>query len=139
MTDDPGEDDVFKIGVTASVRQILKLPGEDGIRVVIEGKKRARLESITRDKPYLKGEISPCPVSISRNDTKLRQEAVIRQVKDRFNEYANHVPDLPPDVMLTVFGEKEAGKLSDYIAGNILLNFEDKQSLLEEFNPYKRL
>ena len=139
MTDDPGEDDIFRIGVTATVRQILKMPGDDGIRVVIEGKKRAKLESLTRNKPYLQGEISYCPVLFSRNDTKLRQEALMRQVRDRFNDYANLVPDLPPDVMLTVFAEKEAGRLSDYIAGNILINFEDKQAVLEELNPYKRL
>ncbi len=139
MTDDPGEDDIFKVGVTASVRQILKLPGDDGIRVVIEGKKRAKLERLTRNEPYLAGEISFCHTASSRRDTRLRGEALIRQVRDRFNEYANYVPDLPPDVMLTVFGEREAGKLSDYIAGNILINFEDKQAVLQELNPYKRL
>ncbi len=138
-TDDPTGDDVFSVGVIATVRHILKLPGEDGIRVAIEGLRRGRIVSVTQTKPYLQGEVTQCPMTFSRKDTRSRMEALMRQVKARFDVYAQAVPDLPVDMMLTVIAEHEASKLSDFIAGNIMLEFADKQTLLDELNPAKRL
>lgn len=138
-TDDPDFSDVFEIGVTAAVRQILKLPGEDGIRVVIEGLKRGRIVNGLQKKPFLQAEIAPCPMSLSRKDSRIRCEALLRQVRARFENYADAVPDLPVDMMLTVLAEKDASKLSDYIIGNIMLEYTDKQLLLEELNPVRRL
>ena len=138
-TDDPTTDDVYAVGVMASVRHILKLPGEDGVRVAIEGLRRGRIVAETQNKPYLQAEIAPCPMTFSRKDTRSRMEALMRQVKARFDLYAQAVPDLPVDMMLTVIAEREAAKLSDFIAGNIMLDFADKQTLLDEMNPAKRL
>ena len=138
-TDDPTTDDVYAVGVIASVRHILKLPGEDGVRVAIEGLRRGRIVTETQNKPFLQAEIAPCPMSFSRKDTRSRMEALMRQVKARFDAYAQMVPDLPVDMMLTVIAEHEASKLSDYIAGNIMLDFADKQTLLDEMNPAKRI
>ena len=138
-TDDPTGDDVFSVGVIATVRHILKLPGEDGIRVAIEGLRRGRIVSVTQTKPYLQAEVTQCPMTFSRKDTRSRMEALMRQVKARFDVYAQAVPDLPVDMMLTVIAEHEASKLSDFIAGNIMLEFADKQTLLDELNPAKRL
>lgn len=138
-TDDPTFDDVYPVGVIASIRQILKLPGEDGIRVAIQGQRRGRIVAAIENKTHLLAQIAPCPMSLSRRDTRTRYEALMRQVKLRFEQYADIVPDLPVDMILTVMSEKEAAKLSDYIAGNIMLEYADKQSLLEEMNPLKRL
>ena len=138
-TDDPTTDDVYAVGVMASVRHILKLPGEDGVRVAIEGLRRGRIVAETQNKPYLQAEIAPCTMTFSRKDTRSRMEALMRQVKARFDLYAQAVPDLPVDMMLTVIAEHEASKLSDFISGNIMLDFADKQTLLDELNPAKRL
>ena len=138
-TDDPTFDDIYAVGVTAAVRQILKLPGDDCIRVVIEGLRRGRIVGQTQLKPHLQAEIAPCAMAFSRGDTRIRTEAVMRQVRARFEVYADAVPDLPVDMTLTVLAEKDASKLSDYIAGNIMLDFPEKQKLLEQMNPVKRL
>ena len=138
-TDDPAADDLFNVGVIASVRHILKLPGEDGVRVAIEGLRRGRILSMVQTKPNLQAEVAPCAMSFSRKDTRSRMEALMRQVKSHFDQYAQAVPDLPVDMMLTVIAEREASKLSDFIAGNIMLEFTDKQMLLDELNPAKRL
>ena len=138
-TDDPTIEDLFEVGVTATVRHILKLPGDDGIRVAIEGVRRGRITESVPNKNYLQAKVAPCPMTFSRKDTRMRMQALFRQVKDRFEAYADAVPDLPVDMMLTVLAEKEASKLSDFIAGNIMLEFTDKQPLLEELNPAKRL
>ncbi|MBQ7541881.1 MAG: endopeptidase La [Clostridia bacterium] len=138
-TDDPTLDDIFEIGVIATVRHILKLPGDDGVRVAIEGVRRGRIVSMEQTKPFLQAQVAPCPMSFSRKDTRTRMLALFRQVKERFDAYAQAVPDLPVDIVLTVIAEKEAAKLSDYIAGNIMLEYTDKQPLLEELNPAKRL
>ena len=138
-TDDPTYDDFYSVGVIASVRQILKMPGEDGVRVAIQGQRRARIVSPVANKSYLQAQVTPCPMSLSRADTRTRYEALMRQVKSRFEQYADMVPDLPVDMILTVLSEKEAARLSDYIAGNIMLEYTDKQSLLEQMNPLKRL
>lgn len=138
-TDDPTTDDVYAVGVMATVRHILKLPGEDGVRVAIEGLRRGRIVSETQNKPFLQAQIAPCAMSFSRKDTRSRTEALMRQVKARFDQYAQAVPDLPVDMVLTVIAEREASKLSDFIAGNIMLDYTDKQTLLDEMNPAKRL
>ena len=138
-TDDPTQDDVYAVGVIATVRHTLKLPGEDDIRVAIEGLRRGRIVSVKQTKPFMQAEIAACPMTFSRKDTRSRMEALMRQVKARFDAYSQAVPELPVDMMLTVLGEREASKLSDYIAGNIMLDYPDKQTLLDELNPAKRL
>lgn len=138
-TDEPTFDDIFSVGTVAAVRQILKLPGENNVRVVIEGIERGRIVSGESSKSYLKAEVAPCKMSLSRKDTRTRCEALLRQVRARFDIYADIVPELPVDMLMTVISENDAAKLSDYISGNILLDYLDKQKLLEEMNPLKRL
>ena len=137
--DDPDFDDIYAVGVIASVRQILKLPGEDGVRVVIEGVRRGRIREGTQRKPFLQAQIASCPMTFSKKDTRLRVEALLRQVRARFEVYADLVPDVPVDIMLTVLAERDASKLADFIAGNVMLDYPEKQVLLEEFNPVRRL
>lgn len=138
-TDDPTFDDLYEVGVIANVRHIIKQPGDDGVRVAIEGVRRGRITEPVANKNYLQAGIVPCPMTFSRKDTRMRMQALFRQVKDRFDAYAQAVSDLPVDMILSVLAEKEASKLSDYIAGNIMLEYTDKQPLLEELNPARRL
>ena len=137
--DDPDFGDVYEVGVIANVRQFLKLPGEDGIRVVIEGIRRGRIREGTQQKPYLQAQVTPCPMRLSKKDTRLHTEALLRQVRARFETYADLVPDIPVDIMITVLAERDASKLADFIASNIMLDYPDKQILLEELNPIRRL
>ncbi|MCL2508283.1 MAG: endopeptidase La [Oscillospiraceae bacterium] len=139
LTDDPGGDELYSIGVVAAVRQILRLPGDDGIRVVIEGLNRAEMTEVSQSKPYLLAKISAKHDVKVRSQNRLKEEALIRQTKDLFDDYSQFVPHISPDFTLSVAALDDAGKLGDLIAGNILLRPEDRQRVLEEFNPQKRL
>ncbi len=137
-TDDPGFEDLYKIGVAASIRQILKLPGNT-IRVVVEGHYRAELQDLSQTEPYLAGTIQPCVENEAEHAKSGYKAAVVRKAKILFEDYANHSGRLSPDVLMSVVSIKEAGKLADYIASNIMLEFEDKQEMLAELHCVKRL
>jgi ATP-dependent Lon protease len=139
MVEDPSADELYSVGVVSKVKQILRLPGEDGIRVVIEGVSRGGIAELLRKKPFLEAEIKALRDSAAKPKKSFTEEALVREAKEIFDEYAQIVPNIPSDVILGVASRHDAGALSDFIAGNILLRYEDKQLLLEELNPLKRL
>jgi len=139
IDDDPDTNELYKIGVVASVKQVLKLQGTDNVRVAVEGIYRAKISEIVTDKPYLQGTIRRCPdIKIKSQDGEYT-EALVRHAKDIFNDYSVAAPQLPPDLILAVIAEKRPGELADFIAGNIVLEYSDRQMILEQLNPIKRL
>ncbi len=139
LTEDPSPEALFEVGVVSKVRQILRLPGEDGIRVVIEGVGRGQLVDVVQKKPFYQAQVRTRQDLTVRAKSRFSEEALVREAKELFDEYAQIVPDIPSDVMLGVASRNSAGLLSDFIAGNIMLRYEYKQQLLEEFNPSRRL
>lgn len=140
--DDPSYDELYEIGVVASVKQVLKLPGKSGnVRVAVEGLYRARLvegfEPGTGN--FLKTMIFPIKEPSIRSDKTDYAKALVRHAKDIFADYAECAPQMPNDLVTNVMQETQAGKLADYIAGNIMLEYEDRQSILQVINPIKRL
>lgn len=139
IDDSPGFDGLYKVGVVAAVKQVLKLQGGDHVRVAVEGLYRARLVEGKGDKPYMSGVIKRLPVKRVKKEEEEYGEALVRHAKDIFNDYSSAAPQLSPDLILAVIAEKRPGHLADYIAGNIMHDFEDKQAILENPNPLKRL
>lgn len=139
MIDDPSVEELFEFGVVSKVRQILRLPGEDGIRVVIEGESRGQLVETLQKKPFLQANVRVRRDLSVKPKNRFSEEALVREAKEIFDDYARIVPNIPSDVMLGIAARNEAGSLSDFIAGNILLRYEDKQRLLEELNPFRRI
>lgn len=139
IDDDPGVDGLFKMGVVATVKQVLKLQGSENVRVAVEGLFRAKITEVIADKPFLKGNIRRCPdVKIKAQDGEYA-EALVRHAKDIFNDYSVAASQLPPDLVLQVIAEKRPGELADFIAGNIVLEYSDRQLILDRLSPIKRL
>lgn len=140
--DDPDYSELFKIGVIATVKQLLRLPGKNAnMRVAVEGVMRARLLKGVggSDSPCLRSVVMPiaeAPVTESKRDY---ARALVRHSKDLFADYADIAPQLPTDIITGVMQKNEPGELADYIAGNIMLEYTDRQFVLEKFDHIKRL
>jgi ATP-dependent Lon protease len=137
--DDPERDDLYDTGVIASVLQLLKLP--DGtVRVLVEGQDRAQLESLrpedTENGEMLLAEVRTIePVSASGNEV----SAMMRSVVEQFNEYAKLNKKLSQDAGEQFEEIDDASKLADAIAAQLAAKVADKQALLTEIDPLKRL
>ncbi len=140
--DDPDFSDLYEIGVVANVKQVLKLPGKSGnVRVAVEGLYRARLVQTLASGSgnFLKTMIFPITEPSIRSDKAEYAKALVRHTKDVFADYSDCAPQMPSDIMTGVMQKNEAGELADYIAGNIMLEYEDRQHILSIINPIKRL
>jgi len=133
--DDPEGDDLYDVGVIAQVLQLLKLP--DGtVRVLVEGKSRARLCALENVGTYLLAEVDPVePETVAGSEV----TALMRQVVEQFGEYVKLNKKLGEDAGVDLTDVDDAGQLADTIAAAISAKVSDKQSLLTEGNPLKRL
>lgn len=137
--DNPTQKDLYPVGVVAKVRQVMRVPGGDTVRVIVEGGYRGVLSELSKTEPYLCGEIIRVEDKVVKDTDKFYEEALVRQIKERFSEYAEVVPKLAPDMMLTILGEDNGGALADFIAANIALKYEDKQMILSENDTLRRM
>lgn len=133
--DDPSRDDLYDAGVTAEVLQLLKLP--DGtVRVLVAGKQRATLQSIEEREGYLTATITPVEEPEAAG---AEVQALMRSVIDQFENYAKLNRKLPAETAGQVAEIDEASRLADAVAANIAVKVADKQALLVETDPQKRL
>ncbi|MBF9152538.1 endopeptidase La [Novosphingobium jiangmenense] len=137
--DDPDRDDLYDTGVIASVLQLLKLP--DGtVRVLVEGRERAVLEGLreetTAQGAMLVAQVEPQEAVIAES-TEI--SAMMRSVVDQFAEYAKLSKKLPQDAGGQLGDIEDAGKLADSVAANLAAKVADKQAVLSESDPMKRL
>ena len=135
--EEPGEKDLFTVGTVSSVKQILRLPG-DNVRVMVEGSARGRLVSLSKTSPFLQGEVEVLPVPEHTRNTP-KTEALIRSTYELFERYAELSPRMTGDVLISVLSSEDPGYIADYIAQNIAMRASDKQAILEEFQPVRRL
>ena len=136
--DDPRYDDVYRSGVVCEIKQVMKLPGTDTLRVVVCGLYRAELVNINSANPFLSAIVRRIETEQVNIDNVKYEEALVRSLVAIFEEYAYYIPKLPSDIIIGVTVRKEAGEITDYILSNIPLDYAIKQSLLEELNPLKR-
>ncbi|MCI9165974.1 MAG: endopeptidase La [Oscillospiraceae bacterium] len=136
-TGQPGPGDLFPVGTVSVIRQILRV-GETSVRVMMEGRSRARLRRLWQTEPYLQGNVEPMAEGRSRiSESQL--EALLRQTYANFAEYAALAPRLGEEVAAAVMDDRDPGHLADFIAQNIMLRYQDKQAVLEEIRPVPRL
>ena len=133
--DDPEGDDLYDVGVIAQVLQLLKLP--DGtVRVLVEGKARARLSALENVGTHLLAEVETItPETVSGSEV----TGLMRQVVEQFGEYVKLNKKLGEDAGIDLTDVDDAGQLADTIAAAISAKVSDKQGLLTETNPLKRL
>ena len=116
--EDPSADELYDIGCIARVKQTLKLPGEN-MRVLVEGVCRAKISDVLTDKPYFYVDVEPVEGKPSRVSA-VRREALVRKVKDIFNEYVSLSGGrVSQEVALSVAADNDEGHLCDYIASNL--------------------
>ena len=133
----PDQRDLYVVGTISNVRQILRMPG-DNVRVMVEGQARGKLLRLLRTEPYLEGEILELPEE-ERTGTSARTEALMRSTYELFQRYTELAPKVSPDLLIHVLASQDPGYISDYIAQNIPMRNSDKQTILEERRPLRRL
>lgn len=134
----PANDDLYSIGTIAGVKQILRLP-ENNVRVMVEGKSRGRLLQLLSVDPYLSAEVEPICSALPVNRNTPRTEAAIRQVYTLMEHYTELSDRVTSEVYLKMLASDDPGYIADYAAQNLPLRFQDKQVILEELKPGKRI
>ena len=133
--DDPSEEDLYSVGVVATILQLLKLP--DGtVKVLVEGKSRARLEKLIDRGDYYAAELSPIAEQEVDNT---EQAALMRAVIEQFEGYVKLNRKIPSEQVGTVSGISDAGHLADAVAAQLSIKLEDKEQLLELIDVTERL
>ena len=133
--DEPKPDDMFEVGCVSSILQMLKLP--DGtVKVLVEGIQRANTHSISDNGEYFVADVTPVPPEV---DTKPEIEALRRAVTQQFDQYVKLNKKIPPEILTSIAGIDDAGRLADTIAAHLPLKLENKQSVLDLYAVDKRL
>ncbi|GIW40140.1 MAG: Lon protease [Candidatus Binatia bacterium] len=134
-TNDPSADDIYRVGTIGTVVQLLRLP--DGtVKVLVEGKRRARIVRFVEETAYFLVEAQPLEVTWKKT-TEI--EALIRSVNSTFETYVKLNRKIPPEMMSTVASIDDPARLADTIVAHLGIKLEDKQSLLETLDPGERL
>ncbi len=136
---DPDYDQLYKTGTIAKVNHIVRVPNTETFRVSVEGLQRAKLISLAADDSYLVCDVRPKSDSAVKAEDHDYCTALVRHAKDLLEDYTEYAPQLPPDVILNVLESHNPGKIADLIAANIMLEYQDRQQILNEFNPISRL
>ena len=133
--DEPSADDIYEIGCVANILQMLKLP--DGtVKVLVEGAQRARINSITDSPTHFIADLTPVD-SETGDDSEV--EAMRRAIVQQFDQYVKLNKKIPPEILASLAGIDDAGRLADTVAAHLPLKLEQKQVILEIFNVAKRL
>ncbi len=134
-TNDPKPEDIFKIGTLASIIQLLRLP--DGtVKVLVEGKKRARIAQYVSSPNFFMVEAEPLGEG---EDVGVEVEALMRGVKSTFEQYVKLNKRIPPEMLASVSTIDDASRLADTIVAHLTLKLPDKQSILEIVSAGERL
>jgi ATP-dependent Lon protease len=134
-TNEPTENDIYRIGVLGSVVQMLKLP--DGtVKVLIEGKKRAQVSRFLNHPDFFMVEVEEVAEVVEKN---AEVEALIREVHTTFENYVKLKKKIPPEMVMSVSSIDDPGRLADTIVTHLGIKIEDRQNLLETLNATERL
>jgi ATP-dependent Lon protease len=133
--DEPSPTDIYEIGCVANILQMLKLP--DGtVKVLVEGSQRARIRKITDSPTHFVADLTPLESEIG-DDSEI--EAMRRAIVQQFDQYVKLNKKIPPEILASLSGIDDAGRLADTVAAHLPLKLEQKQVILEIFNVAKRL
>ncbi len=135
--DDPKPSDLCKIGTISKIKQMLKLPG-GGLRILVEGQVRGRVLDYFQFEPFVEVVVQPIPAVENRASDE-KKIPLLRLVRELFEEYARIGNQIDPHHVMEVLSNDDPGFLADYIAQNIQIETKDKQSILDELRPLKRL
>ncbi|MDR1571759.1 MAG: endopeptidase La [Clostridiales Family XIII bacterium] len=136
-TDLPTKEDFYRVGTIAKIKQMLKLPG-DAIRVLVEGVSRGEIHRMVFEVPYFKCAVRQIE-EIEYDEIPNRMTALMRSALNKFEEYLSLSPKVSHDIFPSVASVEQPGRLADVITTHLEMKAEGKQSILEAFDPEKRL
>jgi ATP-dependent Lon protease len=133
--DEPTPEDMYEIGCISNILQMLKLP--DGtVKVLVEGSQRARIHEIADQRTHYAA--LAAPVSPDATDS-TEVEAMRRALVGQFDQYVKLNKKIPPEILTSLAGIEEPGRLADTVAAHLPLKLEQKQKVLEMFDVKERL
>ena len=133
---DPVESELYEIGCTATILQLLKLP--DGtMKVLVEGLTRARVSKIKDREDILYADCEE--INHGKRLSDVQEDALSRALENTFNQYVKLNKKIPPEVLSSIAGIEDLSKLSDSIAAHMTLRIEEKQKVLEFFDTKERV
>ncbi|KIL20619.1 ATP-dependent protease La Type I [Bacillus pumilus] len=133
--DEPGEEEIFKVGTYTKIKQMLKLPNGT-IRVLVEGLNRAQIESYVELEDYTSVDIK----ELAEEELKdAEAEALMRTLLDHFDQYIKISKKISAETYATVTDIEEPGRMADIVASHLPLKLKDKQEVLETVDVKKRL
>jgi len=134
-TDDPTVDDLYTTGTVAEILQLLKLP--DGIlKILVEGTTRVRIDKFTKDDDCFEVEVGEVVIA---DEKTVELQALMRNVISLFEQYVKLNKKIPLEVIMVANNVEEPGRLADIITAHLTLKVEEKQEILEAFEPRARL
>jgi ATP-dependent Lon protease len=137
QNEDPGEDDLFRVGTVAIIMRMLKLP--DGrIRILVQGLSRARIDYFIQTAPFFKAKITRIEEPITK-ERSLEIEALVRAVKQNLDRAVSLGKNISPEVMVIAANLDDPARLTDLAASNLDLKLEEAQQILELIDPVERL
>lgn len=136
--ENPKASDLYKVGVVAEIKQVLKLP-DNAMKVLVEGVYKANLVRLIDDGDSLRAEIKRSPAYSRVKYDEVEAEAIMRSVKDIFEKYSTFFPKMPRELLASVMTQDSPIKLFETVTFNCGLNYRDKQTLLEESNIMNKL
>lgn len=137
MVEDPKQEDFYTIGTLATVKNLIKLPN-NCVRVLVDAKVRGKAQSIYHKNKMLYAQAQILESLPVKKVTK-KNEAEIRSLRDLFSEYFRIIGRISPDIMNKVLNTDDIAKLTDTVSGSLIIDYDDKQYLLETLDPKKRL
>ena len=134
-TPQPG--DLYPVGVAVSVLKLLRQP-DGGAIIIVQGLKRIRLREFTQTEPFFRAQIEVLESSAPPDEDK-HWQATMKNLHDAAARFIELNPDLPEPAKMLVLNIEDAGQLADFLAANLNIEIEQKQSLLEELDVEKRV
>ena len=133
--DEPRPDEIFSVGTVANIVQSLKLP-DGNIKVLVEGVERGKIISVSEDEGYFRALVKTFNFKV---DAGAQLESLVSRVTGLFEQYVKLSQNLNYETMIAAIRVDEPGKLADTVGANLQLTIEEKQELLEIFDPVDRL
>ena len=136
--EDPKAADLYTYGVVAEVKQVMRV-SNDLVRILVEGKYRAKLSEMEDDGSFLLATVRPAPVKMAKPEELPEADVLVRNVKKSFDDLLALNPHIGKDVVFAITTSTDAAFLSEYIPANLLFRFEDRQAILDEGTLMGRL
>lgn len=134
--EDPNEDDIYEVGTVCTIKQLLKLPGEV-VRVLVEGKYKARIVSYVTKEPFFRVITDKVMDEINKSESEMK--AILRSVEEAFEKYVKLTSTLSTDTLLNLEDVEDPSDFADIVSSYLVLKLEEKQELLQTQDVYKKL